>query len=282
MSSVEVIDAQVHVVDFSRPVDPSNLQYPAAPASRSAPTVLEVTGPQMVAAMDSAGVDAALLANPSHCGWDNSYSLEVAESFPERFRVVGLLDHNAADIADRIERWATRKETAGLRVLIANDVYRDQLVGGAFEPYLDAVARWHVPVCMNATSYRIELDDVVRGHPDVQFVVDHFGIGVVPENVSQYLPAALQLAQYPNVAVKLTGGPALTEQAFPFEDLWPVIDQFVARFGRERLMWGTDWTRVPNGTYPEGVRYVLESDRLSQPDKAAIMGGTLRRIFDWR
>jgi hypothetical protein len=47
-------------------------------------------------------------------------------------------------------------------------------------------------------------------------------------------------------------------------------------------MWGTDWTRaVALLTYKQGVESFRVTDRLSDSDRAALMGGTLRRVYDW-
>ena len=47
-------------------------------------------------------------------------------------------------------------------------------------------------------------------------------------------------------------------------------------------MWGTDWTRaVGMLTYKQGVGAFGVADRLSRSDRAALMGETLIRIYDW-
>ncbi len=47
-------------------------------------------------------------------------------------------------------------------------------------------------------------------------------------------------------------------------------------------MWGTDWTRaVGLLTYAQGVEAFRITDRLSDSDRTALMGGTLQRIYNW-
>jgi L-fuconolactonase len=47
-------------------------------------------------------------------------------------------------------------------------------------------------------------------------------------------------------------------------------------------MWGTDWTRaVALLTYAQGVQAFRLTDRLSDSDRAALMGGTPQRVYDW-
>ena len=53
-------------------------------------------------------------------------------------------------------------------------------------------------------------------------------------------------------------------------------------FGLERCLWGTDWTRATGLlTYEEGVRAFTETDRLSDADRAMLMGGALSRVYGW-
>ena len=47
-------------------------------------------------------------------------------------------------------------------------------------------------------------------------------------------------------------------------------------------MWGKNWTRaVALLTYKEGVDAFRLTDRLSDSDRTALIGGTLRRVYDW-
>ena len=47
-------------------------------------------------------------------------------------------------------------------------------------------------------------------------------------------------------------------------------------------MWGTDWTRaVGLLTYKQGVDAFRVTDRLSESDKATLMGGALQRVYRW-
>ncbi|MBA3898404.1 MAG: amidohydrolase family protein, partial [Sphingomonadaceae bacterium] len=53
-------------------------------------------------------------------------------------------------------------------------------------------------------------------------------------------------------------------------------------FGFDRCMWGTDWTRaVELLTYEQGVEAFRANDALSESDRAALMGGTSQRVYNW-
>ena len=47
-------------------------------------------------------------------------------------------------------------------------------------------------------------------------------------------------------------------------------------------MWGTDWTRaIGMLIYEQGVAPFRDTKRLSEDDKAALMGGTLQKVYKW-
>ena len=47
-------------------------------------------------------------------------------------------------------------------------------------------------------------------------------------------------------------------------------------------MWGTDWTRTSGMlSYEQGVAPFRNTNRLSDGDKAKLMGGTLEKVYNW-
>ena len=53
-------------------------------------------------------------------------------------------------------------------------------------------------------------------------------------------------------------------------------------FGLDRCLWGTDWTRaVELLTYKQGVDAFLQSTRLSDSDRATLMGGSVAKTYKW-
>ena len=83
-------------------------------------------------------------------------------------------------------------------------------------------------------------------------------------------------------ALKISGACTLSHRRFPYDDIWDPIRRLIDAFGIERCMWGTDWTRaVALLTYKEGFEAFRTTDRLSKAEGAALMGGTLTKIYRW-
>jgi predicted TIM-barrel fold metal-dependent hydrolase len=104
----------------------------------------------------------------------------------------------------------------------------------------------------------------------------------VPAQPFADLPKLLALAAHTNIAVKISGACTLSHEAFPYRDLWDPLFRIFDAFGFDRCLWGTDWTRaVGMLTYKEGVEAFRVTDRLSTGERAALMGETLTRVYNW-
>jgi L-fuconolactonase len=279
---MEIVDAQLHVLDrhmYETQPDPDGML--ALVQERTQP----VETAEMLAAMDDAGVDAALLMSITAYEWDYQYNVRAAAIAPDRFRLVARCDEGAADVGEIVERWASDPHTVGLRTIVGSEPVAARLRAGEFEAFFVAAERVGLPVCILAPQAHADLADAVAHHDELQFVVDHFGLSpaAAPAGTDPFelLPAVLALAELPNVVLKVTGGPVLSREPFPFSDLWPAMHRIVDAFGPERLLWGTDWTRVPQATFSEGVRWFAESDELGPNDKEQIMSKTARAVFGW-
>jgi L-fuconolactonase len=86
----------------------------------------EVTGDQMVAAMDDVGVDGAILVSPfSTYRYDASYALEVYAKHPTRFRLVKPVDPTDPAVVDTIADWAATNGTVGIRIFLRDNASTD-------------------------------------------------------------------------------------------------------------------------------------------------------------
>ena len=279
MPDTPVIDAQVHAYERDHPGRPW-LGFLHGPD--------EVTGDDMVAAMDEVGVDGALLVSPfSMYRYDASYALEVGARHPGRFGLIKPFYPGADDVAEQVEDWAARDGTVGARIML-----RDPFSVNADDPGLNRIlaagAKADIPVNVLCWGNAPLLGGLAKRNPDTRIVLDHLGLRQPfepppPDDPFGDLPKVVALAEYDNVAIKITGACTLSHEPFPFADIWEPLKRIFDAFGIERCLWGTDWTRAVNLlTYAEGVDAFRVTDVLSGSDRAALMGGNVARIYDWR
>jgi len=273
-----IIDAQVHAYECNHPGRPwvGVLTGPD-----------EVTGDAMVAAMEAVGVAGAVLVSPfSLYGYDASYALEVYRQHPGRFGLVKPVTPAAPAVAETIADWAATTGTIGIRLMLQRDASTDPADPG-LNHVLAAAAQHAIPVNVMGTGRLEQVAQLVARNPQTQVVIDHLGLPQpfeppAPAEPFADLPKLLALAAYPNVAVKISGGCTLSHAPFPFPDLWDPLARIFDAFGLQRCLWGTDWTRaVKVVSYRDGVEAFRGTDRLSDSDKAMLMGEALTRVYKW-
>jgi L-fuconolactonase len=248
---------------------------------------VEVTGDQMVAAMDAVGVDGAVLVSPfSMYRYDASYALEVYRAHPSRFGLVKPVDPTDPAVADTIADWAGTKGAIGIRVFLRDNVSTDP-ADPAINRVLAVAAQHSLPVNLACTGRLDQAAGLAGRNPNTRVVIDHLGLSQpheppAPANPFADLPKLLALAPHANVAVKTSGACTLSHEPYPYKDIWDPLGRIFDAFGFARCMWGTDWTRaVGMLTYKQGVEAFRVTDRLSDNDRALLMGETLQRIYNW-
>ncbi len=272
------IDVQVHAYERNHPGRPwvDHLHGPE-----------QVTGDDMIAAMDAVGVDGALLVSPfSLYRYDASYAVEVHAAHPGRFGLIKPVDPTNPGVADTIADWASTGGAVAIRLMLNRGVSTDAADPG-ISRVLAAAAQHSLPVNMLCWGRLDQAKEIAARNPNTMLVIDHLGLQQpfkqpAPAEPWADLPKVLELAAHGNVAIKVSGVCTLSHQPFPYKDIWGPLFRVFDAFGFGRCMWGTDWTRATALlTYEQGVEAFRITDRLSDGDRAALMGGTLQRIYRW-
>ena len=271
------IDSQVHAYERNRPERPwaGFLHGPD-----------EVTGDDMVAAMDAVGVHGALLVSPfSMYRYDASYALEVYDRYPGRFGLIKPFDPGSEMVAEEIAEWSGIPGVVGARVMLARES------GDANDPGLNRIlaagAKHDLPINILGWGRLAVLTELARKNPGTRIVIDHLGMlqpfePPAPKRPFRDLEEVLALADFDNVAIKISGACTLSQEAFPYSDIWPALTRIFEAYGLDRCMWGTDWTRaVKLLTYEQGVEAFRITDQLSDSERTALMGGSLANIYGW-
>ena len=230
--------------------------------------------------MDEHGVGRAVLVQPMYPGEDNGLVADAARSEPDRYAAVCVVDPRFPAAPDRLEHWVTERGCRGLRLrpsfaaeapAFENDVLwrRVRKLGVV----VSVLARMeHVPA----------ISRVAGSFPEVPIIVDHFAH---PDPVAGPLSPAfqqlLELADRPNVLVKVSGFHNFSQRPYPHEDCDDFFKAVFDRFGPDRLIWGSDFPHVllKAGYGPALHHFERRHPWLTKDDRDRIQGRNAERLY---
>ena len=272
-----VTDAQVHLWEAERPERPwRKLERPPhRPNGFSAD--------EMLAEMDTAGVDRAVIVPPTWTGEDNSWALDVAARHPKRFAVIGRFDAKAVEAREQLAQWLRQKGMLGVRMSFHVKPFIDWLDDGSLDWFWRDCEELRLPVSALVPGMAGKLRPVLERHPDLKVLVPHMACPLdthVPESFAT-LDELLSLAHFANVFVMVSSAPCFSNEQYPFRDLHPYLKRIYNVYGPRRMLWGSDLSRL-RGTYKECLdQFRYELDFLSAEDKEWILGRALAGALNW-
>jgi L-fuconolactonase len=273
-----IIDSQVHAYAANTPENPW-YSVPDWPPS--------VTGDEMVTAMDAVGVDGAIMVSSfSMYQYDGSYAVQARNDHPNRFGLVKPVDPANPAVAEIITDWKKTAGTVGIRIMLTHGPERAPNDPGV-DLVLREAARHDFPVNFLCWGKLDAGTTLIDRHPDTRFVLDHLGIlqprkPPVPDEPFADIEKVLELAKRPNVVIKVSGAGTLSNAGYPFPDIWDPLARIFDAWGMDRCLWGTDWTRAAAMlSYEQGVEPFRSNDRLSDSDRAMLMGGACAKAYSW-
>ena len=214
--------------------------------------------------MRGAGVRRAVLVQ-HHGEFDNGYIESLVRREPARFRGVFLVDTEAAGAMDEITRWAGRGWFRGIRFRADSIAARRPLWDWAATLGLQIVADRPVDAVMEP------LAQFAAGHPRSRIVITHLGYSEAGG------PWALAAQQ--NVLVQISG--MHSHGASPYEDLRPWVERLHRTFGKDRLLYGSNYPVMGDDDVYRQEIALLREGRLGIPagDAEAVMNANAVRVW---
>lgn len=275
------------------------------------PSVIDMgySAESLVAEMDYAGVDVAMIHRTPYLGIGNDFTAECCRRFPDRLQGLAHVEEwlITTDVDGSIAKLRRAIETQGLHgVQFLPDhlpLYgqSEEWTRDEFTPFWDAVADLGVPLFVTpsysslATEGGTAVDAVVgqlrlidgwmERYPDVPVVLTHGlswrmfidGDGLnIPDAVYDAVPDSPNFYLQLLFAIFLGG-----VWDYPMNEVRPTMEKLVERVGVERLMWGTDIPMVLRFyTYRQNLDHIrICSDFLPDDQAALITGGNMARVM---
>ena len=266
---MRIIDAQVHIWASGTP-------------SGDHRQVSSFTVDELLAEMAEAGVDGAVIHPP--VSWDpdaNALAEAAAAQYPDRFAVLGQVPLETPETSRTLLKgWRNRPGQCGLRYPLIRADQKNWPFDGTLDWLWPVAEAEGLPVATMAWRFLPEFARIAERHPHLRLIIDHCGLIRHEKGAAAFanLDAVTALARFPNVALKATGAPAYSREAYPFRDIHDGLHRLYDAFGPDRFFWGTDITRMPCSWRPCITLFTEELPWLQGPQLERVMG---RGICDW-
>jgi len=258
-----VVDAQIHIWTGNKPTNANHRQ------------VTDFTASDVLKEMDAGGVNAALIHPP---GWDpnsNALAVEAAKQHSNRLAILGNFPLDKPDSRTQVDAIKSRPGMRGLRFALLQPHQKTWLTDGTLDWLWPAAERAGLAVALLGPGLLETIGKIAERHPGLKLIIDHFGR---PDAAWSNLPALVAAAKHRNVALKATGAPSYSAEAYPYRDIHGHIRTLYDAYGPERMFWGTDITRMPCSWKQCVTMFTEELPWLSAKDKELIMG---RAVCNW-
>lgn len=271
---MQIVDAQIHLWSSGLPSNNAHWQ------------VTSFKTDEALSMMDEAGVDAAIIHPPSWDPGSNELAFRAVQDHPDRFAILGALPLADPVSRERLATWRDQPGMLGLRYLFIDPARRRQLADGSLDWLWSGAEVAGVPIALLATHSLSEIGAIAERFPGLRLTIDHLGgLGGNTElkdhAAMTHMPELLKLARHPNIAVKATGTPGYSAEAYPYPTMQGYLRQVFDAFGPERMFWGTDISKMPCSWRQCITHFTEELDWLAGDDLAQMMGKAACSWWGW-
>jgi predicted TIM-barrel fold metal-dependent hydrolase len=273
-----IVDSQVHLWKASSPDYPWN---PGAKPQLPEPFTIERVLPMM----DETGID-RVVAVPPGLNDVNSYALEAARRYPNRFAVMGRIPLEDPKSPALLPRWKDQPGMLGVRVTFITPATLKWLSDGTADWFWPAAEKAGLPVMFLVFGHVNRFGPIAERHPGLQLIIDHMGVNLAiakEGRTAEVIGHAVALAKYPNVSIKMSNLVNASLEPYPFRDLNDHLKRVFDAYGPRRCHWGTDLTAgYARATWSQRVAHFTEELKfLSESDKDWVMGRSIREKLKW-
>ena len=274
---MKIIDSQIHAFYPNTPQRP----WPQGATSTHGD---QYTVEQARAQMDAAGVSRVIFVPPSWTGWDNEYALSYARAEPDHYAVMGRFNPDMEGARQRLANWRSQKGMLGVRFFFLGQPVMSFLTEPRYAWIWEELERNRIPMMGTIPGNIAGFEPILARHPELRLIIDHSGRhprGPKDEAAWADADQLYALARYRNVAVKVSSLPCFSTEPYPFKNLHKHIHKIYDTFGPQRMLWGSDITRLTS-TYMENLRLFTEAlDFLTDDDKEWILSRAAAFCCDW-
>jgi L-fuconolactonase len=230
-------------------------------------------------------VSATVVVQAAPTEAESRFLLDLTRRHPSIAGIVGWVDFEASDVAERISSLVRDGEgmLKGLRPMvqdISDPGWLDRPgLDAAFEAMISNDLAFDALVM---PKHLAVIERRLRRHPQLRAILNHAGKpDISSANLESWAAQIEQLACDTKVYCKLSGLLTQANQGAGIDELDAVVAHVFNCFGAERVLWGSDWPVVTSrASYREWLEMSLELVRRHAPGgEDAIFGANAVRFY---
>ena len=224
---------------------------------------------RLIANMDYAGVNGAVITQEVLDGNQNDYLLSAKAKYPDRIKICSLYEENKPfelSNFDGIKLCSCKFNEMNL--LKHSDVFDKANNQNKF-----------ISIDMADGDLQTrELEEIIQQYPDLKIAIGHFGMVTRDKWYEQ-----IKLARYKNVYIESSGITWLYNYEFyPYPTAIKSIREAIDICGIDKLMWGSDYPRtMVEITYKMSFDFILKSNELTDTEKEKFLYVNAKSFYDF-
>jgi len=219
------------------------------------------------------GVSRAVLSQ-NIGNFDNQYLIDAASRFPDKFKVVVMLELESPTVGREISALKNHPGVAGVR-----------LWAHTKGPGINEMEIWkEISESNLVASVRGPIDQingdyfqkVLTEFPKLKIRIEHLGSFNFSQDKEADFDEFMKISRFENVYLMWAGFYANSGERYPFTNSAKFLRRSLAMFGPQRIMWSGDWNAdIENGS----LTVCRQSVELFS--KGILLGELIEQELDW-
>jgi predicted TIM-barrel fold metal-dependent hydrolase len=223
--------------------------------------------------LDSEGIDRAVIVHPEPYGDDHTLMLDCLKREPKRLKGTSLFYPKDADAPRKLAELVRREPR-----IISTRFHAHRGKETYLNSFADAGVRalWKQAVDLNliielhiGPNYAGQAGEAIKAFPGCKVLIDHLAEPYMGTGVE--FADVLDLAEFPNVYMKLSGIDYFANDAPLYESARPFTRRVIEAFGPERMVWGGGTPRIVDA----------HMQNYTEAERSLVKGGNLSRLLNW-
>ncbi len=223
--------------------------------------------------MEQHGIDRAVVVHPEPYGDDHRLILDALRREPDRLRGTSLFyPRDPAAVQKLRDLVAQEPHIVSTRFHAhrGTDHYLESFADPGVVALWEAAAELGLIVELHiGPNFARQTVDLIRAHPRTPVLIDHLAEAKLG-NAVEYADV-LDLAQYDNVYMKLSGLNHFADDAPTYESARSFTRRVVDTFGPAHMVWGSGSPKIVD----------VHLAHLSEADRERVKGGNLAKLLAW-